>query len=55
METGLVPGNAGRDCPTCGELCDECDYLVCCTNFGGLCDKCFAENPACQWKAPHRR
>ena len=33
----LVPGNGGRDCPGNGEhdtiecCCNECDYLLCCT------------------------
>ena len=30
-----------------GECCDECDYLLCCTNCDGLCDKCFAEHRGC--------
>jgi len=30
-----------------GECCDECDYLICCTNYKGLCDQCLAENGAC--------
>jgi len=57
-EWALVPGNNGQDCPgngvytdahgnPIGLLCDECDYLICCTNCGDMCDKCFAENGAC--------
>ena len=33
----LIPGNLGKDCPGNGSnpdvecCCDECDYLLCCT------------------------
>ena len=53
MEIVLIPGSEGRDCPGNPELCDECDYLICCTNADGLCGKCFAENGACEIKARH--
>ena len=44
----LVPGNGGRDCPGNGEhdgiecCCDECDYLMCCTENASenLCLDC---------------
>ena len=52
MESNLVPGNEGRNCPGNGTCCDECDYLICCTNYNGLCDKCFDEDGKCQIKAP---
>jgi len=50
-ELSLVPGNGGQYCPDNPEYCDECDYLICCTNANGLCDKCFAENGACEIEA----
>ena len=53
MEIILVPGNEGQDCPGNWECYDECDYLICCTNYNGLCDECFAENGMCPIKARH--
>jgi len=50
MGITLIPGDGGRYCPGYGERCDECDFLICCTNFGGLCDRCFEEDPTCQWR-----
>ncbi|MCL2299194.1 MAG: hypothetical protein FWC27_03495 [Firmicutes bacterium] len=50
MELILIPGNEGRDCPGNWEECDECDYLMCCTNHNGLCENCFAENGGCPEK-----
>jgi len=47
MDILLVPGNEGQDCPGNPELCDECDFLICCTNYNGLCDQCFIENGVC--------
>jgi len=44
----LVPGDRGRRCPSNPACCDECDYLMCCTNDDGFCDKCFAENGFCE-------
>lgn len=55
----LAPGNNGQHCLYNGEhsdsdgnnieiCCDQCDYLICCTNFDGLCDKCFEKNGFCQ-------
>ncbi|MCL2301060.1 MAG: hypothetical protein FWC27_13035 [Firmicutes bacterium] len=50
-ELSLVPGNSGEDCPGNPEGCDECDYLICCTNANGLCDKCFAAHGECEINA----
>jgi len=49
----LVPGNYGKDCPGNGLhkdsngniiecLCDECDFLLCCTeeNYKEACEGC---------------
>jgi len=47
----LVPGNGGRDCPGNWEFCDECDYQICCFD-SDMCDKCFAENGACEIETP---
>jgi hypothetical protein len=44
--TFLVPGNDGQDCPGNPECCDECDYLMHCTNFNGLLDNCSDETDA---------
>jgi len=49
----LVPGSGGQYCPDNPEHCDECDYLMCCTNAEDMCDKCFAENGTCEIKARH--
>ena len=46
-DTSLMPGNDGQDCPGNPELCDECDYLICCTNYNGMCDRCLEENGRC--------
>ena len=46
----LVPGNEGRDCPGNWELCDECDYLMCCFE-SDRCDRCFEENGECEINA----
>ncbi|MCI5891782.1 MAG: hypothetical protein MRZ66_00025 [Clostridiales bacterium] len=57
----IVPGNFGKDCPGNGEhydsdgnliwcCCDECDYLLCCTedNWEEACKTCFlTECPRC--------
>ena len=51
-ECQLIPGNGGLDCPGSGECCDECDYLICCTDYNGLCSQCFAENGKCSIAAP---
>jgi len=54
--TLLTPGNFGKDCLGNGEhddiecCCDECDYLICCTNYNKLCDRCFEKNDGCQNK-----
>ena len=53
MSVILIPGNEGRDCPGNPECCDECDYLICCTNYNELCDKCFEEDSACEINARH--
>jgi len=64
MELILTPGNGGQRCLGNGEhfdqsgnrieiCCDECDYLICCSNYDNLCDKCFEENGACEIKARH--
>ena len=50
MDCELIPGNSGRDCPGYISHCDECDYLICCTNHDGLCDKCFEENGTCEMR-----
>ena len=50
--TALIPGNNGRDCPGNGEnpgiecCCDECDYLLCCTEFHNPseCKHCSDQN-----------
>jgi len=58
MDIILTPGDGGRHCLGNGthrdedgnaiELrCDECDYLICCTNSNGLCDLCFDEHKWC--------
>jgi len=47
----LVPGSGGQYCPDNPQYCDECDYLICCTNRNELCDKCYAENGACEINA----
>ena len=63
MDTFIIPGDGGQHCLYNGEhrdedgkpieiRCDECDFLICCTNFRGLCDKCFAENGGCCINAP---
>jgi len=52
MDLILVPGDSGKRCPGNMEFCDECDYLICCTNYNGLCDKCRKDNGACQWENP---
>ncbi len=39
--------NRRRHCHENEGCCDECDYLICCTNFNGLCDRCFEENNLC--------
>ena len=44
----LIPGNLGKDCPANGDnihtenCCNECDYLLCCTdtNFPERCRSC---------------
>jgi len=48
----LVPGNEGLYCPGNWELCDECDYLICCTKdddrlSGNICGECFEQNGEC--------
>jgi len=43
----LFPGNQGQHCLGNPELCDECDYLICCFDRD-LCRKCFAENGFCE-------
>lgn len=62
----LTPGNNGEDCLGNGEhydengkiiecCCDECDYLMCCTNFNGLpdCSTCKdADCPRANQKSP---
>lgn len=53
MDIILVPGNGGKDCPGNCDWCDECDYLICCTNCYGMCDKCFEENGMCEVKVRH--
>jgi len=50
-DLSLVPGNEGQYCPDNPEYCDKCDYLICCTNAGCLCDQCFRENGACKIEA----
>jgi len=47
-EVPLTPGNNGQNCRGNSKYCDECDYLICCTNYNGLCDKCLKENGTCQ-------
>ena len=52
-EIKLTPGNFGNDClgnGMCGEfecLCDECDYLLCCTEILGpdYCEVCEEDCP----------
>lgn len=49
----LIPGNSGKDCPFNGKhkgtdgkyiecCCDECDYMMCCTEHsdGERCKTC---------------
>ena len=43
----LIPDNHGQRCPGHEEFCDECDYLICCTNAYGLCGQCFEDNGTC--------
>ena len=50
MDITLAPGNI-EICPGNPEYCDECDYLICCTNYNGLCERCFEENGMCQIEA----
>ena len=38
-QMNLIPGNEGQFCPGNPTLCDECDYLICCTNCNGLYDR----------------
>lgn len=53
IKISYTPGNEGKDClgnglhtDEFGDIieccCDECNYLICCTNFGGFpeCDIC---------------
>ena len=47
MDITLIPGGKGRHCPGNPEHCDECDYLICCSNYSGLCEKCFADIGKC--------
>ena len=51
MENLIIPRCAGTGAPCDGELCDECDYLICCTRdvepCGELCGKCREENGGC--------
>jgi len=44
----LIPGYQGQHCPSNPVCCDECDYLMCCTNDNKFCDKCIAENGFCE-------
>jgi len=46
----LLPGNPAN-CPGNCDFCDECDYLICCTNFDNLCEKC-PDYPTCTTKTP---
>jgi len=50
MDFFLIPGDEGQNCPGNPELCDECDYLMCCTNYDGLCEKCLEESGTCEQK-----
>lgn len=58
FERKLIPGDGGKDCPLNGERknifgkliecgCDECDYLLCCTNGSNRedCGRC--DDPFC--------
>lgn len=47
MDANLIPGDDGKHCPGNPELCDECDYLICCTNAYDLCTRCRAEHGGC--------
>ena len=53
----LIPGNEGRDCPGNGEhidrngeliecCCDECDYMLCCTDvmWDVYCAECSVQS-----------
>ncbi len=54
--TMLVPGNLGRDCPGNGEdgqaecCCDECDYMLCCTDLWKVADCEVCGDAACPRK-----
>ena len=48
MDITLLPGNP-TNCPGNYDFCDECDYLICCTNFDNLCEKC-PDFPTCPIK-----
>ena len=50
MNIDLIPGGNGERCPGNPELCDECDYLICCTDYNRLCGKCFETNGFCPMK-----
>ena len=52
----LIPGNQGMDCPANGMdaeeecCCEECDYLLCCTDmeYPKMCRNCTV------WECPRR-
>lgn len=56
--TELIPGNNGRDCPGNGMhsdkygnilpcCCDECDYMMCCTETHQAEECMYCEEVAC--------
>lgn len=51
FNTKIFPGNFGENCPGNGKhkdiecLCDECDYLMCCTQYKNECENCNEDCP----------
>ena len=59
--TILIPGNNGKDCPGNGETqnnieccCDECNYLMCCTELHNSCECLYCEDLYCPHSAKNK-